>query len=65
MDVTHRTAPRILPSRSLMVVTVTDYRDRHPDDPDDPVEVLYEGTWREAYIDARRPSALASLAELA
>jgi len=48
-----------------MVVTVSDYRDRHPDDPDDPVAVLYEGTWREAYIDARRPSALASLAELA
>ena len=37
-----------------MVVTVTDYRERYPGDPDDPVEVLYEGTWHEAYIDARR-----------
>ena len=35
-------------------MTVTDYRARRRDDPDDPVEVLYEGAWHEAHIDARR-----------
>jgi hypothetical protein len=33
---------------------VTDYRERRPGDPDDPVEVLYDGAWHEGYIDARR-----------
>ncbi len=40
--------------RSLCSAAVTDYRERKRDDPDDPVEVLHEGAWHEAYIDARR-----------
>ncbi len=40
--------------RSLCSMAVADYRDRKPCDPVDPVEVLHEGAWSEAYIDARR-----------